>query len=105
MSLSHPCRDNTFGLFASPIQVSTLPLSLVTSTEISTWGLMNWKSETVPFKVDNFEVSYGDAPWCANAGIETKARMTMTSAMIRIRFFIYFPCRDLQRRQSADSQF
>src|SRR5712691_3620598 len=34
---------------------------------MSTWGLVNWKSVTVPFTVTDLAVSYAAAPWCANA--------------------------------------
>src|ERR1700692_3767201 len=74
MSRSQPCLVRTFGLLASQIHISTLPLSSFASTEMITWGLLNWKSVTVPFTVVNFVVSYADVPWCANMGPETKSK-------------------------------
>src|SRR6202051_1263812 len=76
MSRSQPCLVRTFGLLASLVHISILPLSSFVSTEIITWGLLNWKSVTVPFTVVNFVVSYADVPWCANAGAATERRRT-----------------------------
>src|SRR6202158_1080880 len=71
MSRSQPCLVRTFGLLASQVHISTLPLSSFVSTEMITWGLLNWKSVTVPFTVVNFVVSYADVPGCARMGGET----------------------------------
>src|SRR4029077_19489232 len=78
MSRSQPCLVRTFGLLASLIHNSTLPLSSLVSTEIITWGLLNWKSVTVPFTVVNFVVSYADVPWWADTAVEIISRTANT---------------------------
>src|SRR5580658_722704 len=93
MSRSQPCRVRTLGLLASPVQMSSLPLSSVASTEIITWGLLNWKSVTVPFTVVNFDVSNADVPWCAKMGAATMRRTTIPANATHHQFFIPNPYR------------
>src|SRR5579864_5363289 len=76
MSRLHPCLVRTFGLLASQIHISSLPLSSIASTEMITWGLLNWKSVTVPFTVVIFVVSYADVPWWAKMGAVTITKTT-----------------------------
>src|ERR1700675_1333424 len=101
MSRSQPCLVRTFGLLASLIHVSTLPLSSFVSTEIITWGLLNWKSVTVPFTVVNFVVSYADVPWGANMGAETTTRTATPAKNFNNQFFMRTSYRNLNCGQAA----
>src|SRR6202049_3954308 len=93
MSRSQPCLVRTFGLLASLVHISHLPLSSFVSTEIITWGLLNWKSVTVPFTVVNFVVSYADVPWCAKMGAATMRRITIPADVAKNQFFMRNPYR------------
>src|ERR1700730_16987643 len=101
MSRFQPCLVRTFGLLASLVHISTLPLSSFVSTEISTWGLLNWKSVTVPFTVVNFVVSYADVPWCANRGPETNSKTANPANNFGGQFFMRNSRGKSQRHQAA----
>jgi len=55
-------RARWFGLVSSPCHFCTFPLSSFTSRKRRTWGLLNWKSVTVPLTVTIFDVSYDAVP-------------------------------------------
>src|SRR5258708_2939300 len=93
MSRSQPCLVRTFVLLPSQIHISPLPLSSWASTEIIPWGLVNWKSVTVPFTVVNFVVSYADVPGCAKMGAATMSRTAIPAEVANIQFFMQNPNR------------
>src|ERR1700688_4094814 len=106
MSRSQPCLVRTFGLLASQIYISIFPFSpfpfsSFAPTEMITWGLLNWKSVTVPFTVVNFVVSYADVPWCANMGAETNTRTANPANKFNNQFLMQNSYRKLSRSQSA----
>src|ERR1700680_4791458 len=105
MSRSQPCLVRTFGLLASLVHISHLPLSSFVSTEIITWGLLNWKSVTVPFTVVNFVVSYADVPWCAKMGAATMSRTAKPADQANNQFFIRSPHPKSKRTQAAARRF
>jgi len=53
----HPRRPRKFGLIPSIAQLSTTPLSLVTSTQMNVWGFVQSKRLTTPVIVCSFDVS------------------------------------------------
>src|ERR1700693_2197240 len=93
MSRFQPCLVRTFGLLASQVHISTLPLSSFVSTEMITWGLLNWKSVTVPFTVVNFVVSYAEVPWCEKMGAAIMSRTAIPADVVNTQFFIRNPYR------------
>src|ERR1700730_18552749 len=102
MSRFQPCLVRTFGLLASLVHISTLPLSSFVSTEIITWGLLNWNSVTVPFTVVNFVVSYADVPWWAKIGAATRSRTAIPANVANNPFFICSPYRKSKRGPVAN---
>src|SRR5208282_2531449 len=76
----HPTLTRCSGLDISMLHSASLPPSVLTSSWMKTWGLVQRKSLTVPCSVTDFDWSNIANEWCASAELAVSIAATAMRA-------------------------